>query len=73
VAFKDHGTVADTLELDIEAEQAVMDELAAVGIDMQAVTDELLDKGVKAFADSFQQLLDAVEEKRQQFVEEPAV
>ncbi len=73
VAFKDHGTVADTLELGIEAEQAVMDELAAVGIDMQAVTDELLDKGVKAFADSFQQLLDAVEEKRQQFVEEPAV
>lgn len=71
-AFKDHGKVANTLEQGIGEAQGIMDELATVGIDMEAVTDQLLDEGVKAFADAFQQLLDAIEEKRQQFAGTPA-
>ncbi|HEC23877.1 MAG TPA: transaldolase [Chloroflexi bacterium] len=65
-AFLDHGRVADTLEQGVEEARAVMEELAGVGIDMKAVTDELLEKGVEAFADSFRQLLDAIEAKCEQ-------
>ena len=41
-----------------------MRQLEAAGIDMNAVTDQLQAEGVKAFADSFAQLLADVERKR---------
>ena len=62
--FMDHGTVALTLEAGLVAAQAAMDELAALGISMAEVTQELEEQGVKAFADSFTSLLDSVEERR---------
>jgi transaldolase len=62
--FMDHGTVALTLEAGLVAAQAAMDELAALGISMAEVTQELEEQGVKAFADSFTSLLDLVEERR---------
>ncbi len=65
-AFIDHGVVADTLEQGIDVAQALMDDLAAAGIDMQAVTDRLLAEGVQAFADSFEKLLSAIEDKARQ-------
>lgn len=71
-AFKDHGEVGVTIEQDLVGMQSFFAALAEAGIDMQAVTAELLQKGVKSFSDSFQKLLDAIEEKRQQFVEAPA-
>jgi len=67
-AFADHGIVADTLEKDIEGARQVMKDLAAIGIDIDAATDQLLREGVKAFADSFEALLAAIEAKRQEFV-----
>ena len=62
--FMDHGTVALTLEAGLVAAQAAMDELAALGISMAEVTQELEEQGVKAFADSFTSILDSVEERR---------
>ena len=64
VAFGDHGNAALTLEADLDVAQAAMDELAALGISIDAVTQELEDQGVKSFADAFAALLESVEERR---------
>jgi transaldolase len=64
VAFGDHGNAALTLEADLEAAQSSLDALAALGISIDEVTQELEDQGVKAFADAFTALLESVETRR---------
>lgn len=63
-AFKDHGVAALTLERNVAGAQEVMDCLAEVGIDMEAVTHKLLEDGVKAFANSYTTLLAVIGAKR---------
>lgn len=65
-AFKDHGRVARTVDTPEALSRAreTMSELAAVGIDMDAVTQQLQEDGVKAFSESFDQLLARLEERR---------
>src|SRR5579862_1726256 len=63
-AFLDHGVVAgDTVEADYPGAHRVMEQLAEAGIDMDAVTQKLLDDGVKQFADSYDQLIRGIAEK----------
>lgn len=62
-AFLDHGTVAATVENDLEAARAQLAELAALGIDLNSITEDLQTAGVKAFADSFVTLLSSIEQK----------
>lgn len=63
-AYLDHGKPALTLEDGLgEAENAIQG-LESGGINMEQVTAKLLADGVKAFADSFDSLLENVEEKR---------
>lgn len=59
-AFRDHGRARASLTEDVAGAQAAMDALAALGISMEQVTDELLADGVKLFADAFDQLLRAI-------------
>jgi transaldolase/glucose-6-phosphate isomerase len=67
-AFKDHGVVAgDTVKSDYAGAHRVMDQLAEVGIDMDAVTQQLLDDGVKQFADSYDALIRGIAEKIDSF------
>jgi transaldolase/glucose-6-phosphate isomerase len=63
-AFQDHGVVAgDTVKADYAGAHRVMEQLAETGIDMDAVTQQLLDDGVKQFADSYDQLIRGIAEK----------
>ena len=63
-AFLDHGVVAgDTVKADYAGAHRVMDQLAEAGIDMEAVTQKLLDDGVKQFADSYDELIRGIAEK----------
>jgi len=63
-AFRDHGVVAgDTVSSDYAGAHAVMERLAQAGIDMEAVTQDLLDAGVKQFADSYDALIRGIAEK----------
>jgi transaldolase/glucose-6-phosphate isomerase len=64
-AFRDHGSVAETLTQDADDLEALFDMLAEVGVDIDQVTQRLQDDGVEAFVDSFRALLDQVEAKRQ--------
>ncbi len=63
-AFRDHGLVASTLEKGLEEAQATLAALAEFGIDMDEVTDQLLDDGVRLFADSFRELMGRISGQR---------
>ena len=63
-AFMEHGQAQATLEQGVADAQQTLKALAAAGISMEAVTGRLLADGVKAFADSYDQLLAKVEEKK---------
>ncbi len=63
-AFRDRGNAKMTITQGLEEAQAHFAELKALGISMSTVTKELEDEGVKAFADAFKTLLDAIEDRR---------
>ncbi len=62
-AFLDHGSVARTVDEDGDAARAHLDALAEVGIDMADVSRQLEDEGVAAFSKSYDELLQALEDK----------
>jgi transaldolase len=64
-AFRDHGRLANTLEKEVEDAQLTLDNLAELGIDLDEITEQLQEDGVVAFAKSFDELMTAIEAKRQ--------
>ncbi|GAB4418931.1 MAG: bifunctional transaldolase/phosoglucose isomerase [Anaerolineae bacterium] len=64
-AFRDHGTVALTLEEGVDEARDVMVRLAEVGVRMDKIVQQLQGDGVEAFANDFRRLLEAIEGKKQ--------
>jgi len=65
-ALLDHGKVqADTALADLPDAHATIASLAKANISLEAVTDQLVVEGVKSFADSFNQMLEAIAKKQQ--------
>jgi transaldolase/glucose-6-phosphate isomerase len=64
-AFEDHGTVAQTLEQDVDEARGHLERLASLGIDLDEVTNALLDEGVEKFAHSFESLMETIRDKRE--------
>jgi transaldolase len=64
-AFLDHGTVQETITADADEAQGIIDSLQGLGIDINDVCAKLLEDGVVAFEQSFDSLLDAIEQKTQ--------
>src|SRR5215472_2103137 len=58
-AFRKHGRLRMSLTEDVESAADTMENLERVGISMKAVTDTLLDEGVRLFVEAFDQLLKA--------------
>ncbi len=52
-AFRDHGRAELTLQRDVDGARHLLDRLAAHGIDLAEVTQQLEDEGVAAFAKSY--------------------
>jgi transaldolase/glucose-6-phosphate isomerase len=69
-AFRDHGTVALSLESDLDLARNQVAGLAAAGVSLADVTQKLLDDGVAAFARSFESMMDSIAGKRQRLLEE---
>ncbi len=63
-AFRDHGKVNQTLGGDTADEQRVIERLAAIGIDIDRVTTELVVEGIDKFVKPFDTLLASLEAKR---------
>ena len=63
-AFLDHGRAELTIERGLAEAEKTLGDLASAGISLESVTDKLLTDGVKAFSDSFEKLMDGIQEKR---------
>jgi transaldolase len=64
-AFADHGTIARTVDQDLDQAEAIWRQLAEVGVDMEDVAALLEREGVSSFAKSFDELLTALQTKAQ--------
>lgn len=62
-AFKDHGTVARTVDQDVHAARAALEGIEALGISMEDVGDTLEEEGVAAFVKSYDELIQALTDK----------
>ncbi|MGH2936139.1 MAG: transaldolase [Gaiellaceae bacterium] len=68
-AFQDHGEVrGDTVTKGVKKAHALLDGIAAVGVDYDDVVKTLELEGVQKFADSFDELLAGVRAKRETLV-----
>ncbi|MBV9712214.1 MAG: transaldolase [Ktedonobacteraceae bacterium] len=70
--FRDHGRVRYSVEDDISGAHVTFEELEKIGIHYDQVTKQLLDEGVKKFADSFHQLFEGIDGKKNAIKEEKA-
>jgi transaldolase len=70
--FRDHGRVRNSIEDDIPGAHATFAELEKVGIHYDQITQQLLDEGVKKFADSFHQLFEGIDGKKNAIKQEKA-
>lgn len=62
-AFAEHGTVARTIDLDVESAAQSWASLSSFHVDVDAVARKLEDEGVASFIKSFDDLIDALNEK----------
>ena len=62
-AFADHGTLARTIDADVTTAEVVWASLAAVGVDMDDVAEQLEREGVSSFQKSFTELVDVLDAK----------
>jgi transaldolase len=67
-AFRDHGTVANTLEEDVAEAQLTLDNLVELGVNLDEITEKLQDDGVESFAKSFRELMETLAKKMESLV-----
>ena len=67
VAFLDHGKADLSIETGLADYQQAFQDLGSAGIDIDQVTDELEQEGVKAFADAFTSLLNSLQKRMDDF------
>ncbi|WP_425228328.1 transaldolase [Sphingomonas sp.] len=63
-AFREKGTVAETLTQDVAGARHVLAEAERLGLDLTGVTDTLVEEGVASFAKAFEDLLGAIAKKQ---------
>jgi len=63
-AFRDHGRARLSIGEDLEGARARLASLGKLGIDLDDVTDRLLEEGVAAFSGAFEKLLATIETQR---------
>jgi len=63
-AFRDHGTVHPAISEAVEDSEQTIAKLAHYGIDLDAVTADLLNAGLEAFASAYERLLETIYRER---------
>jgi transaldolase/glucose-6-phosphate isomerase len=71
-AFRNHGVVRRTIDENYEAAEQVLRDLAAVGISIDEITDELQAEGVELFSASFQKIGETVARKADEIMKASA-
>jgi len=62
-AFIDHGQVALTVDKDLEGARSRLTRLAELGVNLDSITNQLLEDGVDAFAKPFERLMRSIQSK----------
>jgi transaldolase len=62
-AYQDHGAPVPTLRKGVAEAQALLDQLERAGVDYEELTETLEREGVQKFSDSFEELLEALQQK----------
>jgi transaldolase len=62
-AYRDHGNPKSRLEQDVEEASWIMERLPELGINIDKVTQQLEDEGVKKFNEPFDKLMEALTKK----------
>ena len=63
-AARDHATAERTVDQNVEQAHQTIKDIEAAGVDVERIVmQELVDEGVKSFADSYDSLLQSIEEK----------
>jgi transaldolase/glucose-6-phosphate isomerase len=68
-AFREHGVVTHSLAADLDGAKIILEQADRLGLDLAGVTGDLVENGVKLFADAFDELLGSVAAKRAQLAE----
>lgn len=66
-AFEDHGTVARTIDADVDGSRSALAAIAEAGVDLADVAQKLEDAGVASFAKAFDDLLDTLKARAADF------
>lgn len=69
-AVLDHGQTVATITDDVAGARTRLSQLAALGIDLAAITQKLQDDGVASFVKSFETLMASIDEKRERLRQE---
>ncbi len=69
-AFLDHGKADLSIDRGLDDSREAFRKLEELGIDMAQVANELEEEGVKAFADAYSSLLDSLEKRMKELLEE---
>jgi len=70
-AFRDHGKCEKTLHLNLDNAEHEFAELVKLGVDVNSAMDELETEGVAAFEKSFNNLLQAIDDKMESLKNNP--
>ena len=62
-AYHDHGRPGQSLDQEVHRAYHLLDKLSSVGIELDAITQQLEDEGVKKFIAAYDQLMDSIKEK----------
>jgi transaldolase len=67
-AFRDHGSAQNGIASDSSEDDATLGAAARLGVDLHALTEQLQADGIAAFAQSYEQLLNALDQKRRALI-----
>ncbi len=70
-AYRDHGKPAVRITEDVDSAHKVLEQLPPLGIDIDKITQQLEDHGVRKFDEAFEALMKSLETKREAALAEP--
>ncbi len=70
-SYRDHGDPTARLEIDVDSARRVMERIPALGVDIDQVTQQLEDEGVRKFSDAYAALMKPLEDKKDSALHQP--
>lgn len=63
-AYRDHGSLEKRTQMSVEQAKKIFERLESLHLNIDEITERLLEDGIRAFADSYENLLEDVSKKR---------